>query len=202
MTARAGPSGFTRRSVHGSSSRLRPAAQLAESDDSPSYYDTPHQTPSHPDPIYRQLNTPYPLRPSEVIKMPSPLPADVISATDYGQSTMFPSTGVIDSISMISICLRRREHIPRAFQIFNQILLDVKGAPHKMPESEIWGRMIEGVASLGEEKAGEDTWKTWRGRAAALASKWEAHANVPKGTPGLQHEGLRVYQGYLSGLIK
>jgi DNA-directed RNA polymerase len=103
---------------------------------------------------------------------------------------------------MISICLRRKEHIPRAYQIFNQILLDVKGEPHRMPEAEVWAAVLEGVASLGQDKGGDETWKTWRNRADVLIGKWEAYNNVVRGHPALHNNGLKVYQGYLSGLLK
>jgi DNA-directed RNA polymerase len=199
LTARAGPSRISQRLIHVSACSLRPAAQLAESDDSPSYYETPQM--NHAEVAYRRNEPLYPSR-QDRITIPSPLPADVINAADYNQAALYPTTGVIDSISMISICLRRPEHIPRAYQIFNQVLLDVKAAPHRMPESEVWARVIEGVASLGEMKPGEETWRTWRGRAAVLASKWEAYCSVPKGTAGLEHDGIKVYQGWLSGLMK
>jgi DNA-directed RNA polymerase len=71
-----------------------------------------------------------------------------------------------------------------------------------LPEAEVWARVLEGVASLGEMKQGEETWKTWRRRADVLLGKWETQNHVPKGHPALQDEGLKVYQGYLSGLLK
>jgi len=202
ISVRAGPSTLTARSLKTSARSLKPAAQLAESEDRPSYYDnSPVSHESH-DPPYRTIESDYPTRNPNLIRMAQPLPADVINATDFAQSSMYPASGVLDSISMIAICLRRREHIPRAYQIFQQILLDAKGMPHRLPEAEVWARVLEGVTSLGEMKPGDDTWKTWRTRAEALVGRWESHNNVPRGHPALQHDGLKVYQGYLSGLLK
>lgn len=115
---------------------------------------------------------------------------------------MYPSTGVLDSISMIAICLRRPEHIPRAYQIFNHVLVGAKASTRRIPEAEIWGRVIEGVASLGTQKADETAWKTWRSRAETLVGKWEALHDKPQGAVALGNDGVRVYQGWLSGLMK
>ena len=201
---RAGPSTLLTRSLQTTTRRLRPAAQLAESEDRQSYYDNPHPSFERHNAPSRQIETEseYPTRNSPLIHIPQPLPADVMHAADYATANIYPTAGVLDSISMIAICLRRREHIPRAFQIFQQILLSAKGSPHRLPEAEIWARVIEGIASLGELKQGDDTWKTWRGRAEALVGKWEANNNVPRGYSALQHDGLKVYQGWLSGLLK
>lgn len=202
MSMRAGPSTLFARSLQTSTRRLGAAAQLAESEDRPSYYETPHPSFDQHDTSSSKVEAEYPTRTSPLIHMPQPLPADVMNAADYATGTMYPAAGVLDSISMIAICLRRPEHIPRAFQIFQQILLSAKGSPHRLPEAEVWARVIEGVASLGEMKQGDEAWKTWRGRAEALVGKWEANNNVPRGYPALQHDGLKVYQGWLSGLLK
>jgi hypothetical protein len=202
INLRAGPSTSLTRTLKTTSRTLRPAAQLAESEDRPSYYDNPPSSHDQHEQRLRAIDTDYPTRNPSLIRIPQPLPADVLNATDYAQSSMYPASGVLDSISMIAICLRRREHIPRAYQIFQQILLDAKGMPHRLPEAEVWARVLEGITSLGEMKPGDETWKTWRTRAEALLGRWESHNNMPRGQPALQHEGLKVYQGYLSGLLK
>jgi DNA-directed RNA polymerase len=202
LVVRAGPSTTLARTLKTTSRTLRPAAQLAESEDRPSYYDNTPVSHDQPEPNYRNIESDYPTRSPNLIRMPQPLPADVTNATDYAQSSMYAASGVLDSISMIAICLRRPEHIPRAYQIFQQILLDAKGSPHRLPEAEVWARVLEGITSLGEMKPGDDTWKTWRTRADAMVGRWESHNNMPRGQPALQHDGLKVYQGYLSGLLK
>lgn len=154
------------------------------------------------DPSYRRIDSQYPERRQPYIHLPSPLPADVLHANDPALSALYPSTGVIDAISMIAICLRRPEHVPRAFQIFNHLLVDVKANGKRIPEAEIWGRVVEGVASLGQEKTDDKAYQNWRSRAEVLVGKWETTNQRPKGTACLDNDGLKIYQGWLSGLIK
>lgn len=198
----AGPSRTILRPLHQSPKRSRPAAQLAEPDEQPPYYRDPPASPDQHDPSYRRLDSEYPGRTAPFIQIPSPLPSDIISKGDRSQAELYPSTGVIDSISMISICLRRPEHIPRAYVIFNNILLDTKSSSRRIPEAELWGRVIEGAASLGKDKPGDTSWRTWRLRASALVGKWETMNNHSRGQTYLGDDGIKVYQGWLSGLIK
>ena len=135
--------------------------------------------------------------------MPSPLPPDVLIAGDTAQSTMYPSTGVLDSIALIAISLRRPDLVPRALMMFNQMLALVKADPSRqMPEAEIWGKVIEGVASLGKEGPKNQEPAVWLGRAEKLIGRWESINDVPTGSAALQNDGIKIYQGWMSGLLK
>jgi DNA-directed RNA polymerase len=106
---------------------------------------------------------------------------------------------------MISICLRRPEHVPRAYQIFKQLVEDSKTGLRTIPDAEVWGRVIEGVASLGREGQGEGVvYQKWRQRAERLVGWWEAACGTDSvGLPaGLGKGGLKVYQGWFEGMIK
>ncbi|WWC67681.1 uncharacterized protein I206_101593 [Kwoniella pini CBS 10737] len=181
-----------------------PAAQLAETDHTPSYYHHPpqHSSPQPLEPRIRIETSPYPGRTHPLLHLPSPLPTDVTPDANSPQSTLYPPTGVIDSISMISICLRRPEHIPRAYQIFKQLLEDSANRLRPTPEAEVWARVIEGVASLGKESEGT-AWENWRKRAERLVMQWQgAHGDFGAKQPiGLEHGGMKVYQGWFNGLI-
>lgn len=202
LMAVAGPSRLNTRHIHDSARRLRPAAQLAEPEEQPSYYHNPPASLDQHDPSYRRIDSEYPSRNAPFIQIPAPLPPDVMAKGDQSQAGLYPSAGVIDSVSMISICLRRPEHIPRAFQIFNNILSEVKSDSRRLPEAEIWARVIEGVASLGKDKPGDMSWRTWRTRAEALVGKWETMNLQGRGNAFLGDDGIKVYQGWLSGLTK
>ncbi|OWT39669.1 DNA-directed RNA polymerase, mitochondrial [Cryptococcus neoformans] len=170
-----------------SASRLRPAAPA------------PHATDyHHPLPPF-----PSPFRTQPLLNLPSPLPNDISPAPDSPQASLYPSTGVIDSISMISICLRRPEHVPRAYQIFTQLLHDSPTGQMRIPEAKVWAMVIEGVASLGNVHSHGSSAPKWRGRAARLVEQWgEAHgARGSKEPAGMDRDGLRVYQGWFNGLI-
>jgi DNA-directed RNA polymerase len=104
---------------------------------------------------------------------------------------------------MISICLRRPEFVPRAYQIFRQILEDTATGLQRTPEADVWGRVIEGMASLGNEKTGSDNAQTWRRRAAKLVERWEAISGIRLGgREELPKDGLKVYQGWFCGIVR
>nr|XP_018265754.1 DNA-directed RNA polymerase, mitochondrial [Kwoniella dejecticola CBS 10117]OBR87912.1 DNA-directed RNA polymerase, mitochondrial [Kwoniella dejecticola CBS 10117] len=147
-------------------------------------------------------NSPYPGRQHPLLHLPSPLPTDITPNASSPQSTLYPPTGVIDSISMISICLRRPEHVPRAYQIFKQLLDDSANKLRPPPDAEVWARVIEGVAALGKQSEGT-AWENWRKRAERLVMQWQgAHGDFAAKQPiGLEHGGMKVYQGWFNGLI-
>ncbi|KAK6904008.1 hypothetical protein I203_107520 [Kwoniella mangroviensis CBS 8507] len=180
-----------------------PAAQLAESD-SPSYYHhaPQHSSPQPLEPHIRIENSPYPGRTHPLLHLPSPLPTDITPNPNSPHSNLYPSTGVIDSISMISICLRRPEHVPRAYQIFKQLLEDSASGLRRVPDAEVWARVIEGVAGLGKEAEGF-AYENWRKRAERLVSQWEGAngAFAAKEPAGMEKGGLKVYQGWFNGII-
>lgn len=202
----AGPSRIARRFVHDSSKRLAAAAQLAESEDQPSYYHNPLPPPSssHQEPSRRPWSdSQYPTREPGLVRMPSPLPPDVLFADDSAQSTMYLSGGVLDSIALIAISLRRPDLVPRALLMFNQMLSGVKAdSSRQIPDAEIWGKVIEGVASLGKQQTGGQDPTVWLGRAERLVGRWESMNDVATGSPALLNEGIKIYQGWMSGLLK
>lgn len=190
------PSILATRLIATSSSRSRPAAQLAEvEDESPDHY--PHQAfvqaqsgPSFSPPTHRPI-----------VHLPPPLPTDARNDCD----PLYPSTGVIDAISMISICLRRPEHIPRAYQIFQQLLGDSEGGFKRIPEADVWGKVIQGIASLAKPKHGDpDAPVRWRRRAAGLVADWEMihRSKGQNKVAGAPKDGLRIYQGWFAGLVR
>ncbi|KAK8846742.1 hypothetical protein IAR55_005829 [Kwoniella newhampshirensis] len=184
-----------------------PAAQLAEvdADHAPSYYrHAPPKPTLHPlEPRMRIETSRFPGRSHPLLHLPSPLPSDITPGPNAPQAALYPSTGVIDSVSMISICLRRPEHVPRAYQIFKQLLEDSISGQKRMPDAEVWARVIEGVASLGKETDGTVHWANWRKRAERLVSQWENANGVwgNKEPAGLDKGGLKVYQGWFNGII-
>ena len=104
---------------------------------------------------------------------------------------------------MISICLRRPEFVPRAYQIFRQILEDAATGLQRSPEAEIWGRVIEGTASLGDMRSGAEKADNWRKRAARLVERWEDLSGIKAiGREQMPKDWLKVYQGWFSGMIK
>lgn len=194
------------RTLTSSTSRWKPAAaQLAEpeQDFEPTYHHTPAALSSIDSSLLSTLN---PLDRRPRIHVPSPLPSDVITPSSDPRSTLYPTTGVIDSVSMISICLRRPEHTPRAYQIFMQLLEDHRSGKSQPPSAELWGRVTEGAARLGGEINTKDAAKreTWTRRAQNLVDKWEMHQR----TRGLSvvagggEGGIKVYQGWFAGSVR
>ena len=180
--------------------RLRPLAQLAEIE--------PDILPlfSHDDPspsTHLSRSDRHPGRVGPVLNLPPPLPPDIRAQATDPRDAIYANTGVIDSLSMISICLRRPEFVPRAYQIFRQCLDDAGNGSRRMPEADVWGRVIEGVANLGNQSSAVGNALNWRSRATKLVNRWENvsgyHASdqaapIPK-------EGLKVYQGWFAGTV-
>lgn len=112
----------------------------------------------------------------------------------------YPSGSVIDTISMISICLRREEHVPRAFQMFRQMLADAKRGERLPPDAELFGRMAEALTILGR---GDHPFSSrWRERALDTVTRWHDQNGAPWGSrPVLVNDGIRVYRGLFAGLV-
>jgi DNA-directed RNA polymerase len=148
---------------------------------------------------------------------------DVIPDIDSTHATLYPSTGVIDNISTISICLRRPDQVPRAYLIFRQLLQDSKTGVRRMPDTEIWAKVVQGMASLGKEpdasvqeegqqsgrhrarsSAGGSDAAKWRDRTRSVIDAWEsAFKGTSRGElPGREREGIKVYQGWFAGMVE
>ncbi|WVQ76764.1 hypothetical protein IAR50_006438 [Cryptococcus sp. DSM 104548] len=162
------------------------AAQLLH-DPSPSYHQ--HDPAPSPPPPHLPLN------------LPSPLPNDIVSPPSSSHANLYPSTSVLDSISMISICLRRPEHVPRAYQIFTQLLRDPVTGQSRVPEAKVWSMVIEGVASIAGQQDSPEGTERWRKRAEKLVEQWGVSCGSKGKVPVLEHEGLMVYQGWFNGLL-
>ena len=137
--------------------------------------------------------------PRSIVQLPSPIPLDSLQDADPLQHAFYPSSRLLESISMISMCLRRKEHIPRAHQVFQTLLKDTDNGTAGIPEAQVFGKVAEGAASLASE---DDSDGVWRNRAAAIVRRWETLHGFPRDTPYLGQEGIKVYAGWLSGLVK
>lgn len=124
---------------------------------------------------------------------------------DSTHATLYPSTGVIDSVSLISICLRRPEHVPRAYQIFKQLLEDSKTKTRRMPDTEIWAKVIQAMASLGRDLPGKPEEGTkWKDRTQGVIDAWESafRATGQGILAGKDREGIKIYQGWFAGMVQ
>lgn len=74
-----------------------------------------------------------------------------------------------------------------------------------MPDAEVWGKVIEGVARLGREVPQEGVKSAmWRRRAQDLVDRWEIYHKT-RGLNVLTGEGeggLKVYQGWFAGSVR
>lgn len=194
------------RTLVSTSSRWKPAAaQLAEPEPEyeATYSHSPFQSssPSLPLSGFNGLDMARPL-----IQLPEPLPTDTPASPSDLRSALYPSTGVIDSLSMIDICLRRPDHIPRGYQIFRQLLQEHEKGLRRLPEATVWGKVAEAAASLGRELTAKDTSKSsiWRRRAQEVVDKWETHHRT-RGLnvlAGGHEDGIKVYQGWFAGSVR
>lgn len=195
------------RTLTSTASRWKPAAQLAEpeADYEPTYYHTPPQ-PLSPlsllsSPSLSDLHIP-----RQMIQLPNPLPSDVHASPTDPRSALYPSTGILDAHSMISVCLRTPEHVPRAYQIFRQLLEENQKGLTRMPDASVWGKVIEGAARQGREISLRENVKStmWRRRALELVDRWETHHRT-RGLSvlaGGNEDGIKVYQGWFAGTVR
>jgi hypothetical protein len=193
------------RAISSTSTKWRPAAQLAEPDvDYEPTFNHPPLPPNLTSSSFSSSSLTGLDLHRPLIQLPEPLPSDITASPSDPRSALYPSTGVIDSMSMIDICLRRPEHVPRGFQIFRKLLEDAKGGSKRIPEAHVWGKVIEATARLGQDVNDRDLKSSlWRKRAQELVNRWETH----HGTKGLNvlsggHEdGIRIYQGWFAGSV-
>ncbi|KAL7424567.1 DNA-directed RNA polymerase [Cryptotrichosporon argae] len=145
-----------------------------------------------------------------LLHLPSPLPLDVTPSRTTPQADLYHSTALIDRVTLISICLRRPAHVPRAYQIF-RALLDEAAAGGPVPDADVWGHVIRGVAELGRHTDGvADAAEAsphvkshaWAARAAKLVGEWEElHGADPGVRPVLERGGAAVYRGFFAGSV-
>jgi DNA-directed RNA polymerase len=159
--------------------------------------------------------------------LPSPIPDDRQSRKERPSSTpfartqaeLYPTTGLLDALSLISVCLRKRETTERGYEIFKRILGDVEAGRCGIPDAAVWGSVISGISALAspsspaspmettpkDERQAEVQRKTsemWARRAKELVHQWEKLNGAEEGTvAGLRRGGEKVYQGWLRGLL-
>lgn len=218
------PTSIRRTYVARSSPSLRPATAAQPSE---SYADEiiPHHRPhdGHLKPLPQRETTATPTfhNPSFTI-LPSPIPLDDPRAKDPSprptQSDLYPSTGLLDALSLISICLVKRATVPRGYEIFRRILADVSAGRCAAPDAAVWGSVIEAIAALSvnvskatDERAAEVAQSeadAWARRARELVRRWEevngagASGSSRVRAWGLKRGGEKVYQGWLRGLLR
>jgi hypothetical protein len=179
-----------------------PAAALAEQDYEPPvfYPPTSHQSSSS----YESAQA-YPTRSHKPLQLAQPIPSDIATPNAKAQSNLYPSTQLLDALSLISICLRRPESIPRAYQIFKRLLDDSATGLRRIPDADVWANVVEGVASLGREKPGSHLHEIWRNRALGLIAQWEdacGHHADDRVPAGIEKGGAKVYRGWFTGLVR
>ena len=136
----------------------------------------------------------------EPIYLPTLLPPDAISTATPAHHIYYPGANILDSTSMISICLRRRENIPRAYQIYKQLIESVEKEEAAIPDAELFAKVAEGTASMWEKNSAAGD--AWRIRAKRVAEDWTNVHKVAKGKPVTTDRGYKVYAGWLTGLVK
>lgn len=167
--------------------------------------------------------------PNKLTLLPSPIPDDQpITRTN---SDLYPSTARMDSIALISVCLRRPETTSRAYDIFRQLLVDYHTGSSAFPEPDLWSSVIEGsgalavdsvdVSTLGNAKARKQVVarkEMWVNRQERLVRDWEeeigaqeqerrsrsqaqAPTQVAGWAAGIGHGGEKIYQGFVRGLL-
>ena len=172
-----------------------PMAQLVEQSETP--FVQPPPTSAPPSPSYAPMPS---IASRSLLTLPYMLPPDSTSEGTEAHQAMYPSSGFIDSQSMIGICLRRKEHIPRAYQIFRQLIDDAENGSRPWPDADTFGRVLHGVASLGRD--GAPAFVKWRSRAERILDKWESLQPRIRGMPALTEQGVRVYRGWFQGLVR
>lgn len=187
------PAAHSRRYTAPTTARSSPALAYAET----SAIDLPPVLPPAP-----SLT---PLQSDKLLHLPTPLPGD--AQFDSSNEEMYPSTNIVNAISMISICLRRKETIPRAYQVFSRQLELAEQGRSLWPDATIWGKTVEGLASFGRVDESSTLYK-WFQRAQDLVSRWETvsamrlQREIAPGEAVLDNGGIQIYTGLLHGLFR
>lgn len=145
------------------------------------------------------------LPPRQVLNLPPMVPGDVRNMNDTAaQDSLYPSFGVIDASSMISICLRRADSTPRAYNIFRQLLSDYDAGIRAQPEAEIFGKVLEGLVIMSESPESSHDHR-WKARINRLVQRWETYRGIKdtgNGQAALDANGIRVYRGWFMGYVR
>lgn len=151
----------------------------------------PHEIVDHSQSIQKQLTF-----------LPSPLPTDQTPTIE--SSSLYPSTALLDSLSLISVCLRRPETTPRAYDIFMRLLSSHDEGTSSLPAAAVWGSVIEGSGAMAKVVIHPQQQRMWTERAADLVGRWEranGGGNV-EGEAVLRDDGVKVYRGWLRGALQ
>lgn len=120
---------------------------------------------------------------------------------------MFPSTNIVNATSMIAILLRNRETINRAYLVFMRQLDVAQSGEASWPDAALWGKMVQGVASIGRADPTNARYK-WYQRAQELVERWNEVQAERLGEPAksevpmLNNDGVQIYSGYMIGLLQ
>lgn len=133
--------------------------------------------------------------------LPSPLPTDQTPTIE--SSSLYPSTALLDSLSLISVCLRRPETTPRAYDIFMRLLSSYDEATSSLPAAAVWGSVIEGSGAMAKVVIHPQQQRMWTERAADLVHRWErVNGGNVEGEAVLRDDGVKVYRGWLRGALQ
>jgi hypothetical protein len=130
--------------------------------------------------------------------LPAPLPSDVESTAK--NSSLYPSTPLLDSLSLLSICLRRPQFIKRAYQIFSQLIADVQAGKAPIPDAAVWAEVTEAIGRNGHSFDMKNPDRAHQ-VVAELVAQWEVMSKKSALQGNLDNAGRRVYQGWFRGLV-
>jgi hypothetical protein len=168
-------------------------------------------------PIKHHYQPPAPFTEDNLTLLPPPLPDDLPPSQD--QSGLYPPSSLLDSLSLIHICLSKQDTIPRAYDIFSGLVADHTAGRTTLPDAKVWASVIQGLLSLVGQKKSSSTKSSktsstkgskdlsWLQKASSLIAQWEelngGRTDPQSSRPrpmGLNRDGQKVYQGYLLGL--
>lgn len=182
---------------------LKPATAVQETQ--PGGYEPTFTVGRRAEPEPHRYNHAPTFRNSNLV-LPSPLPVDVAPTPGSLQHELYKPTSAVDTIAMLSICSSRPEFVPRAYQIFTQLLKDAEAGHAQIPEATVWANVIRGAAKLGKEKADrqgpKDLAALWRNRVTQLIWRWEKLHDTPPGTPATDNNGIQIYRGWFAGTVR
>lgn len=151
------------------------------------------------------------------VTLPSPLPSDVAPPPGSIHSELYQTTSNVDTISILSICVSRPEFVPRAYNIFINLIEQVKRGESRNPDAKIWASVVKAIQKLGAPNVADaqaaNAAALWRTRAGQIVGNWEALNNwtagkrteairAPSGTPAVKRQGLLIYRAWFAGIIE
>ena len=182
-------------------SRSRPVAALANATEPHDYYAHNHEPPPleplrpdiSPPPLHAASRS---LRP-QMVYLPSPPPP--MQVQDRQQAELFPSSGSLDTLSSISICLRSPENLPRAHALFQRLIKSSRSTRSPLPNEKIWARLVRAMGSVRDDVVGSKQAKHLRDDATRLAKQWH---DLQTGGGSVAPVSEKIYQSLFIGLVE